>query len=75
MEREQAIARPREHQIELKALGVATKRLGFCQHRGKTWMPTCVGMTMWKRPLRHMEHLFSGESKVGMTTGGKVSLP
>jgi hypothetical protein len=38
-------------------------------------MPTCVGMTMWKRPLRHMEHLFSGESKVGMTTGGKVSLP
>jgi hypothetical protein len=21
-------------------------------------MPTCVGMTMWKRPLRDVEHLF-----------------
>jgi hypothetical protein len=27
-------------------------------------MPTCAGMTMWKRPLRHVEHLFPGESLV-----------
>ena len=33
-----------------------------CQHKGKTWMPTCVGMTMWKRPLHHVEHLFPSES-------------
>jgi hypothetical protein len=33
-----------------------------CRHREKTWMPTCVGMTVWKRPLRHVEHLFPGES-------------
>src|SRR5450432_3583182 len=29
-----------------------------CQHIEKTWMPTCVGMTMWKQPLRHVEHYF-----------------
>jgi hypothetical protein len=33
-----------------------------CQHKENTWMPTCVGMTMWKRPLRHVEHLFFSES-------------
>jgi hypothetical protein len=32
-----------------------------CQYKEKTWMPTCVGMTMWKRPLRQMEYLFPGE--------------
>jgi hypothetical protein len=25
-------------------------------------MPTCVGMTIWKRPLHHVEHLFPSES-------------
>jgi hypothetical protein len=33
-------------------------------------MPTCVGMTIWKRPLRHMEHLFPGESLVSGNGGG-----
>jgi hypothetical protein len=43
-----------------------------CQHKGKTWLPTpafawgrlCVGISMWKRPLRHVEHLFPDESLV-----------
>src|SRR5450631_1036507 len=35
-----------------------------CEHKEKTWMPTYVGMTMWKRPLRHVEHLFPGKSSV-----------
>jgi hypothetical protein len=33
-----------------------------CQPIEKTWMPTRVGMTMWKRTLRHVERLFPGES-------------
>jgi hypothetical protein len=28
------------------------------------WGRLCVGMTMWKQPLRHVEHLFPGESSV-----------
>ena len=35
-------------------------------------MPTYVGMTMWKRPLRHVEHLFPGKS---LTRSDRLKLP
>jgi hypothetical protein len=31
------------------------------------WGRLCVGMTTWKRPLRHMEHLFPGDPKAAQS--------
>jgi hypothetical protein len=33
-------------------------------------MPTCVGMTMWKQPLRHVEHYFPANY---LATAGKFA--
>jgi hypothetical protein len=35
-------------------------------------MPTCAGMTMLKRPLRHVEHLFPSESLVSFGSASRV---